>query len=190
MPPNGLLVFCAARLSPEKGLPILLEAANALRGDFPHLRVLVAGDGPQKSELEQAAQALEMRQMVSFVGQKSADEIAGLMQAADIYVQPSLGEGLGLGAVEAMASGLPVIASRVGGLPEVVLHGETGLLVPPSDAPALADALRLLTNANRRAEMGSAGRVRAQTHFDTARMVGETRVVYQSVLANQGRMGV
>ena len=124
------------------------------------------------------------------MGQKSADEIAGLMQAADIYVQSSLVEGLGLGVVEAMASGLPVIASRVGGLPEVVLHGETGLLVPPSDAPALADALRLLTNANCRAEMGSAGRVRAQTRFDTARMVGETQVVYQSVLANQGRMGI
>ena len=188
LPPDAVVVLCVARLSPEKGMNTLLDAAHIARHKTPRLRVVVVGDGPQKSELERAAHSASLGEIVTFLGARN--DVPELLRAADLYVQPSLAEGLGLAAMEAMASGLPVVASRVGGLPEVVKENETGLLVPPGDAPALANALTLLLHdANLREAMGRAGKERAVSQFGTARMTEEMRAVYEDVLANRGLRG-
>ena len=182
--PDALVILCVARLSPEKGVRTLLEAAALLHKTGPPFHLWLAGDGPERDGLQSTAQASALSETVQFLGQCAPEEIADLMCAADLLVLPSLTEGLSLAVIEAMASGLPVVASHVGGVPEVVQHGETGLLVPPGDAPALADALQtLLLNANRRETMGRAGRIRAETHFSATRMIHETRAVYEAALS-------
>ena len=135
------------------------------------------------------AYPLNLHGMVTFLGAR--DDVPTLLDAADVYVQPSLSEGLGLAVLEAMAAGLPVIATRTGGLPEVVADNQTGLLVPPGDAPALANALQyLLDNVNRRDKMGKAGRARAVSCFSIARMVSETQEVYRVALTQESKRRV
>ncbi|MGC4044993.1 MAG: glycosyltransferase [Armatimonas sp.] len=126
-------VLSIARLSPEKGIDVLLKAAQAL----PDIAFLIAGDGPERTALE--ASALPN---VTFLGFRK--DIPELLAQATLVAVPSRQEGLGLAAVEALAAGVPVIASNVGGLSEVVVPNKTGLLVPPDDPAALTEALRSL----------------------------------------------
>ncbi|HET6279098.1 MAG TPA: glycosyltransferase family 4 protein, partial [Candidatus Polarisedimenticolia bacterium] len=109
-----------------------------------------------------------------------------LMEGFDLFVQPSLWEGFGVTLLEAMAAGLPIVASRVGGIPEIVRDGETGCLVPPGDADALAEeCLRLLHHPDLAARMGDAGRTRLEEQFGIDRLVGETATLYRELLARR-----
>jgi glycosyltransferase involved in cell wall biosynthesis len=157
------VLYVAARLDPVKDLGTLLRAfALARRGR--NVVLAIAGDGPERSALTALARDLEIDADVHFLGFR--DDAARLYTGADVFVLSSLTEGLSLSTLEAMAAGLPVVATRVGGNPELILDGETGLLVPPRDPEALAGAIgRVLDDAPLRARLGTAGRARAAERF-------------------------
>ena len=166
------------RLSVEKGLLDLCTALRLLaaRGE-DRLRVLVVGDGPDRLQIETAAARLPSGRVV-FAGQR--DDVFEIMQASDFLVLPSLHENLPQVLLEAMACGRAVVATNVGGIPEVVVPGETGILVPRSDASALADAMQLLgRDPERCAVYGEAGRRRAESCFSMRTFVASLDRVYQ-----------
>jgi glycosyltransferase involved in cell wall biosynthesis len=122
---------------------------------------------------------------VVFAGHRT--DVPEILQALDIFVLPSNWEGLPNAVLEAMAAGLPVVATRVGGVPEVVVEGQTGILVPPRDPNALADALlTLLRDPNLRRRMGQAGRQRVQEYFSVDQMVSKTETLYEQLLSEKG----
>jgi glycosyltransferase involved in cell wall biosynthesis len=163
------IILCVARLSKEKGVDILLESVK----NIPDVQLIIAGDGPEREFLENSSSS-----NVLFLGFR--DDIPNLLSQADVLCVPSRSEGLGLSALEAMVAGVPVVASRVGGLPEVILDGETGLLVQPEDPEALRIALQtLLDDPERRKSMGVAGRKRAEARFDVNIMRQKTRAVWE-----------
>ncbi|MGI9073013.1 MAG: glycosyltransferase [Bryobacteraceae bacterium] len=146
---DDLLVVSTARLEPQKN-PVALADAIA---NVPHARLLIAGEGCLRG-------SLEGRERVHLLGVR--DDIPNLLAAADIFALASDWEGFPLAIIEAMAAGLPVVATRVGGVPEIVEHGRTGLIVSPQNRRDLADAVRTLADdPKRRREMGAAGRVRS-----------------------------
>lgn len=191
LPPDAPVALCVARLSPEKGVGTFLEACALLiaakpQGGSDDARFVVAGDGPLRATLLRQRTLLGLEDHVSLLGARS--DVPELLSASDVFCQPSYEEGLGLAVIEAMAAGLPVVATRVGGLPEVVRENETGLLVPPRDPPALARALEaLLFDPVRARAFGEAGRARAQAHFTEAAMIAATRAVYDAAAAARQR---
>jgi glycosyltransferase involved in cell wall biosynthesis len=170
------------RLSPEKDVATLLRATAIVVRREPSFRLLIAGDGPCAAELRDLAGALGVRGRVEFLGE--VRDVPGLLRRAGVFVLPSLSEGLALTVLEAMACGLPVVATKVGGTSEAVLEGETGLLVPAGDPRALADALlRVCRDATLARTLGAAGRARAHQHFDARVMVQRYESLYNEVLA-------
>jgi glycosyltransferase involved in cell wall biosynthesis len=167
-----------ARLSPEKDIASLVRAVALLREQEPHFRVEVAGAGLCLSVLQRLAAELGVTDNVCFRGQ--VDDIPALLARARLFVLPSLTEGVSLTLLEALARGLPVVATRVGGNPEVVHEGQTGLLVPPSQPNALANAiLRLWRDPELGRAMGAAGRQRVEEHFEVRGMVARYEELYQ-----------
>lgn len=160
------LVF-VGRLAGVKGVPVLLDALSQIKADMPDLRVTLIGDGPERADLEIRAQDLGLGAVVSFAGYKSQDEVAETLASADALVLPSFAEGVPVTLMEAMASGLPVLATRVGGISELVEDGISGYLVPPGNVEALAARLRdLLSDPELRARMGAAGRAKVTADFN------------------------
>nr|WP_241158791.1 glycosyltransferase [Nitratidesulfovibrio vulgaris] len=152
------------RLSPEKGHIHFLRALARARQTEPRLVGLLAGDGPGADMLRREADMLGLAHAVTFAGHVS--RVARVYRALDVAVLPSLSEGMPNAALEAMLHGLPVVASHVGGVPEVVRDGETGLLVPPGDEAQLAAALvALCADVERRKALGARGRERVLGHF-------------------------
>ncbi len=183
VPPTAPLVLAIGRLSPEKGFDVLLEAFRQMQLRMPEARLILAGSGPEEAALwNQAVRGgIDQTGTVIFAGQQA--EVAPLLQAADVVAIPSRQEGQGIVALEAMAARRPVVASRVGGLVETVIEGETGLLVPPQDAAALAEALlALLSNPAQRQQMGEAGRVRVTQEYTAERMVQRIEAVYAGLV--------
>lgn len=165
----GRLV-CVARLSAEKGHLVLLDALKALHDDGTPFSCTLVGDGPLRRALEQRVEALGLTGSVRFTGALPPPEVARHYAASDAAVLASFGEGIPLVLMEAMNHGRPVVATRVGGIPELVEHGVNGLLVAPGSVPELAAALRrLLRDPARAAEMGAAARdtVATRFHMDT-----------------------
>ena len=164
-PPDVLSVICVARLSPEKRHTVLLKAVRRLANTGLEFRVLLVGDGPLRAVLQKQAKDLRLDAFVRFLGMR--DDVADLLRSADIFVLPSATEGLPMTVIEAMAAGLPVVVTTVGGVPELVEDGETGLLIPPDCAEPLAEALgRLLKDAELRCHMGKAARRVAVERFE------------------------
>jgi len=162
--PDALVVVQIGRLNPEKGPLHGLRATAALQ-DLERLVWVWVGDGPMKHQVEREAAAAGLRERFRLVGAHS--DVRPFLQAADVFVLTSLSEGLGIAAVEAMATGLPVVAYRVGPLPEVVAHQETGILVPLGEVTDLAAAVRtLLTDRALARRMGGLARSRAETRFN------------------------
>lgn len=157
-----LVVGTTARLEPVKGVRHLVEAAAAVRSKMDGLRLLIIGEGGERAALERLASALGLGGDVVFTGWRS--DVRALLPAMDVYVQPSLNEGFGWAALEAQAAGLPVIASSVGGLTDLIKEEKTGLLVPPGDPAALATAIsRCLSDPLLRIRLGSAAAAGAET---------------------------
>ena len=167
----------AGRLVAVKNMPVMLQAHAVLLERLPSARLLIVGDGPERAALEQQASALGIGGAVTFTGYRS--DVRELMAAFDVYLNSSLYEGVSLTILEAMASAMPVIASPVGGNPEVVIDQETGYLIP-SRPQAIADALaRLAADGRLRRTLGDAGRFRMIQHFSIARMVDEYASLYR-----------
>jgi glycosyltransferase involved in cell wall biosynthesis len=159
---------------------VLLRALPPLVRRFPRLRCLVVGDGPLDGALRREAEALGLAGHCRFTGARP--DVADLLAAVDVVVLPSLSEGLPFVLLEAMAVGKPVVATRVGGNPEVVEDGTTGLLVPPGDADALGAALaRLLDDSAAAAAMGGRGQARVRERFTVRAMIEALEALYASL---------
>ncbi len=175
--PDRQLVFTAARLSPLKGLDVLLSAAALV----PEARFVVAGEGPERAALEARAEALGVAHRVHFLGAR--DDVPDLLAACDLFVLPSRVEGLPLSVLEAMAAAKAVVATRIGGTDEVVIDGETGILVPPGDAAALASAIgTFLADPARARRAGEAGRDRLRARFTAQAMIDGVTAAYEELL--------
>lgn len=171
------LILAVGNLYPVKGHAVLLRALAAMNGAAGRWRVAVAGRGAEEEGLRSYAEGAGIASRVELLGYRA--DVPELLAAADVYVMPSLSEGLPLALVEAMFAGKPVIASRVGGIPEVVEHGETGLLVPPRDPDALAEALRcLLVDPSRARALGEAAREAARSRYGLGPMTDAYRRLY------------
>jgi len=158
---DTLTITTIARLIPAKGLPYLFEAIAKVRETHPTIRFLVYGDGPpqQRREIRASAERFGLDTDRTFAGTFRRDELPAIMQAADIFVLASLTEGLPLAVVEAMACRRPIVATTVGGVPDLLQDDVTGLLCPPADAASLTRALsRLVEHPEERARLGSAAR--------------------------------
>lgn len=167
-----------ARFSPEKGIEWLVRAVAAVRAQ-DRLQLEIAGDGPCLPGLRRLVEELGLTDHIRFLGQVS--DIPSLLARASLFVLPSLSEGIALTVLEAMACGLPVVATRVGGNCEAVVDGCTGLLVPPRDPAALAAALlRLHADPATSRAMGQAGRQRVEEWFDIRRMVATYESLYDA----------
>ncbi len=184
--PDGPAVI-VARLNPEKDIETLLRATALAVREAPDFRLEVAGNGPCLPALKQTAAELGLGEHVRFLGE--VRDVPGLLARARFFVLSSVSEGVSLTLLEAMASGLAVAATRVGGNPEVVVDGETGLLVPAREPAALAAALlRLHRDAAERGRMGTAGRRRVEEHFDVRGMVARYEALYRERdTASRGR---
>ena len=177
-PPGPPLLLCAARITPEKGLHTAIEALALL----PEAQLAIAGYGPLLPELRQLAADLGVEDRVEFLGWVAPPAIAGWMAKATVVLVPSRVEGFGLVALQGALAARPVVASRVGGLPEVVVDGETGLLTPHGDAPAMAAAVRrLLDDPELAARLGNHGRQRALDCFSAERHANEWDMLYKRV---------
>lgn len=154
------------RLAAVKGVPVLFEALRGLLPAHPDLHLTLVGDGPERDDLERMAQAMGLAPHLRFAGYRSQSEVAELLAQSTALVLPSFAEGLPVVLMEAMAARLPVVTTRIAGVPELVEHGKSGLLVPPGDEVALRAALSdILDDADLRASMGEAGRARVLAEF-------------------------
>ncbi|MHB1225420.1 MAG: glycosyltransferase, partial [Gemmatimonadaceae bacterium] len=184
------LVFFAGRLIEKKGLEYLIDAMRLVRASVPEAQVVIAGHGERLARLER--RAADARVRVRFVGRATADEVRGWMARAQLYCMPSVraadgdGEGLPTALVEAMACGLPVVATVHAGIPEAVAHGSTGLLADERDPAALArHIIALLTDADLRERMGAAARSRVLERFDHRRQAASLATIYDEVRSEQ-----
>lgn len=163
---SGHVAF-VGRLDPVKGVTLLLDAFAQLRARHPQARLTIAGDGKARAHLEAHAEALGLTKTVTFAGYLEAHAVARLLEEADMLVLPSFAEGLPVVLMEALASRIPVIATQVAGVSELVEDGISGFIVPPGDAETLALRLdRLLSDPELCAAMGNAGRRKVEAEFD------------------------
>lgn len=183
--PNDLAIGMLARFHEQKGHRHIIDAAKIILRKMPDTKVVLVGEGQLLPSMQARARRLGIAGSVIFPGiRRDVPEILGLL---DLFVLPSLWEGLPISILEAMAARLPVVATRVGGVPEVVLDGVTGLLVPPRDPQALAGAIvRLLGDPELRRRMGQAGRERVREHFSVDQMVRRTEALYEELLKEKG----
>jgi glycosyltransferase involved in cell wall biosynthesis len=178
-PADALVVGSVARLDPVKNLSLLLQAHASLLTSHPHMRVALVGSGPEQPALEAEARRLGTSRQVLFAGYRS--DARRLMSAFDVYVNCSNYEGVSLTILEAMAAGLPVVATRVGGNPEVVIDRETGIVVPGRETAPLAEAIATMSDDSKlRRQMGDAGRRRVEREFSIERMVADYRRAYDA----------
>jgi glycosyltransferase involved in cell wall biosynthesis len=177
------VILFAGSLIERKGVRHLLAAIAELRASFPDYRLVLLGDGAQRAELEALAASLGIRQIVEFAGEQPPAAVAEWMRRAALFVLPSLEEGLGAVLLEASASGTPVVASKVGGIPEVITEG-TGRLVMPGNPAALAEAIGgLLRKPDQLRAMGLRARERASSRFDWPQIAARILAEYSQALA-------
>jgi L-malate glycosyltransferase len=178
LPHNSPIVGNVAALVPHKGQRHLIEAAALVVKKVPDARFVIAGEGELRPSLERQIKEHHLEKHVFLAGFRP--DILSVHKAFDIFVMSSVTEGLGTSLLDAMACGKPVVATTAGGMPEVVIDGRTGLLVPPRDHAAMADAIvRLLQDPVVRAEMAAAGEARVRAKFSVERMVDDTLNVYR-----------
>ena len=182
---NGLVVGTVAHLSEEKGHAVLLQAAAQLMHQFPEVTFVVVGGGELEAALKRKAQLLGIKNHVVFTGFRSDTE--GLMKQFDVFCLPSLSEGLSSAILAAMATRLPVVATNVGGIPELVVDGETGFLVPAHEPKPLSDALsKLLGCVELRRQMGDRGRKQVEKHLTSKQKLDKTEQLYLRLLRRVG----
>jgi len=181
LPAGALVVGAVSRLAWKKAIAHLVQATPRIVEALPQAHVVIAGDGPLRAELEGEAAALGVADRVRFLG--SREDSIELMAAFDVFVLPSVVEGMSNALIEAMAVGRPVVATDVGGNSEVVADGETGFLVPPSAPDQLAAAIvKLLGAPEMAAEMGAAGRRRVIEHYRVDVMTRRIEAMYDALL--------
>ena len=174
-------VGLVGRLAPEKAIDLFLQSARAVVSNHPKTQFVIAGDGPDRAALQEQTGQLGLEANVTFAGRQ--ENMPAFYASLDVLASSSRQEGLPVALLEGMASGLPVAATRVGAVPEAVLDGETGLLVPPGDPLALAAALEKLIGAPElRTRFGRAGQQRIHEHFSAARMTADYLSMYAAAI--------
>lgn len=184
--PDRPVIGTVARLHRQKGVVNLLRAAPQILSTFPEIKIAVVGDGPQSGSLRREAQRLGLEGRLLFLGERK--DAASVMALFDVFVLPSLWEGLPFVLVEAAALGKPIVATAVDGVPEILEDGKTGLLVPPKDPSALADAvIRLLKDKKEAYRLGAMARTLVPPRFPLRRMIEQTQNLYLDVLGVKPR---
>lgn len=183
--PRARIILAVGALVGHKGHRHLVDAIPSLVAAAPEAHVVIAGEGKLRPELERLAIRLGVAARLLMPGY--IDDVAGWFASADVFVMPSVEEGLGSSVLDAMAAGVPIVATTAGGIPEVVRDGVDGVLVPPGDAPALSRAIAALLRDRYRAhDLSTAASRRVEAEFPVSRMVEETLSVYGAVLAERG----
>jgi glycosyltransferase involved in cell wall biosynthesis len=178
---DAFIVGTVARLDPVKDLETLLRGFATARASHPDARLVVVGDGTERAALERIAASLGLGGSVLFLGERH--DVREILPAFDVFVNTSVTEGVSITILEAMAAGLPVVATAVGGTPEVIVDGQQGILVPARSPEKIGQAiLELARNPALRQRLGTAGRRRVQDRFTVDRMVAEYMEVYRSCL--------
>ena len=181
VPPQATVLLQVGRLTPQKGFDVLFKAVAGIAGRFPDLVVLVVGEGPLRAELEGLARQLQITPAVRFLGHR--EDVADLLNAADLVTLASRSEGMPYTLLEAMGCGRAVVATRIGGIEEVIKEEGTALLVPTEDPEALAGAIvELLDDRARAAEVGTAAREYIMAHHTAAGMVAQVQSIYRDLL--------
>jgi glycosyltransferase involved in cell wall biosynthesis len=181
VPGDACVIAAAGQLIPRKGHRYLLQAIADLHHKYPQIRVMIFGEGYLNSQLRALAADLGLGDVVQFPGFR--DDLDDFMGCIDIFAHPALAEGLGVAALKAAAAAVPVVGFDAGGLPEAVVDGKTGILVPAEDTDALRTALAtLIDDTELRSALGAAGQERMQNEFSIATMVDKHVALYESVL--------
>jgi glycosyltransferase involved in cell wall biosynthesis len=181
LPDDARVLVAVARLAPQKGLDVAVAALPQLLARESRAVLVVLGEGPERAALERQAEALGVGDALRLPGR--AGDVSAWLRRAEALVHPARWEGFGLAVLEAMLAGVPVVATRVSSLPELVVDGETGLLVPPDDTAALAAAVStVLENPAEGARLAEAAGQRARERFSVARMADATLAVYRDAL--------
>jgi len=184
-PPDALVIGSVGWLTDIKGHEYLIQALVLLKREFPALHLVIIGSGDRQATLLQQAGSAGLRDAVHLLGHR--DDIETCLAGMDLFVLPSLNEGMGRALIEAMAAGLPVIASRVGGIPAVIDHERTGLLVPPGDAPALAGALRrMIERPDWARQLGAAASHSIDSRYGSVSMVHAIESIFSEALTVRG----
>ena len=178
---SSIVLGAAGRLVEVKGIEYLLRAVSLLHREFPALRLEIAGSGPLRETLEAEVERAGLQQHVKFLGW--IDDIGNVLPRWSVFVLPSLDEGFPIAALDAMAAGIPVVATSVGGVPELIYDGISGCLVPPRDVDALASRIRsLLCDPALRMRIGAAGHTRVRDHFNPRQMIESMARLYDELL--------
>jgi glycosyltransferase involved in cell wall biosynthesis len=173
-------LLCVGRLTPAKGQVLLVRACAQLRATGVDFTLTLIGDGPDRGRLEQEIARHALQTRVTLTGALGQARVRRALGEADVFVLPSLAEGIPVVLMEAMSSGVPCISTPVNGIPELIEDGRTGLLARPGDVPSLADALiRLARDASLRSQMGAAGRQQVQTAFDIDRNLDRLAQIFR-----------
>ncbi|MEM3449437.1 MAG: glycosyltransferase [Candidatus Methanomethyliaceae archaeon] len=180
---QAVLLYVGA-LTNNKGVYFLIEALPRVLSRFPQARLMLIGDGPIRAEIEKLARGLNVFDSIDWLGGRSQDEVSLWMRRAYVFVLPSLLEGLGVVLLEALSSGLPCIASQVGGIPDVITP-DVGLLVPPANSMAIADAILTILTMDRTdyQQMSYRARQRAVEFFDWKKVAQRIVAIYEQVLS-------
>ena len=185
LPPEGRVVLFVGRLIPLKGVVHLIRAMGRVVAQCPDARLVLVGEGAERSHLTELSRKLALEQHILFVGQRPHEDVVRFMRAADVFVLPSLIESFGIVLVEAMSCGLPVVASNVMGIPAIVEDGRNGFLTSPGDEGALADRItRLLVDPAERGRVGRTNKLRA-LDYAMPRIVDRFLTLWDGALASR-----
>lgn len=183
---DARLIASVATLKEQKGHRYLIEALVSVVPQHPDVHVLFIGDGPLRGELQLQVKRLDLDDHIHFLGNRQ--DVPELLAASDLFILPSLWEGLSMALLEAMATGLPIIASEVSGTTQVMVPGETGLLVPPGDASRLTEAIdELLSDRGRAQAMGTAARRSVEAGFSARKQADEHLALYHHLLRREAK---
>ncbi|WP_417377784.1 GT4 family glycosyltransferase PelF [Gimesia sp.] len=180
-PADKKTAITVSRLSPEKDLATMLRAVQQVAQEIPEFRLLIVGDGPERARLESLTAELNLKSQVEFLGERN--DVPQLLSQAGFYVSSSLTEGISLTLLEAMSVGLPIVATNVGGNPEIVQQPATGLLVPSANPALLASAMiQMCENQDQWAETGQRARARVEQYFNIRTMIKDYENLYLDIL--------
>jgi glycosyltransferase involved in cell wall biosynthesis len=181
---DARIVLAAGRLHEQKGYRYLLQAMARVQKEIPAVKLILAGEGDDENKLKNLAKVLDLTEHIVFAGVQT--DIGTILNRAECVVLSSLWEGMPNVLLESMAAGKPVVATAVGGVPEIVVDGETGILVPPRDSGALANGIiSLLRDSAHAAQMGRAGKARVEKAFTIAHTIQETDKLYRELLTGK-----
>lgn len=186
-PADSLTAITVSRLSPEKDLLTMIDAVQLVVKSIPQFRLLIVGNGPEREKLEQKTATLYLESHIQFLGERN--DVPDLLSQAGFYVSSSLTEGISLTLLEAMSVGLPIVATSVGGNPEIVQEPETGILVPSANSSKLANAIIQMCHQKESwQDLGQRARARVERHFNIRTMIKEYETLYHKLLPSTHKL--